>query len=233
MAFHIARYQFALPYCDGGRVLDAGCGVGYGSAMLARGAREVVGIDYSERAIVTARADYGHRPNTKFHRWSLLDPPFPGAPFDAVVCFEVIEHLDPRFDVFSALAQTLLPTGVAIISTPNNLSWRLLPVSEIDYHVNMRTPKQLLKEARSSFSSVYLIGMRARGSGFYRCLRALDPLNLRLRLPPSVRAAGRKTAGVAADDDMTPSDIVLSRTQLAQSNIIVAVCRGPLHSNYA
>ena len=40
---HLARYAFAAPLAPGKRVLDAGCGSGYGSAELARTARTVVG----------------------------------------------------------------------------------------------------------------------------------------------------------------------------------------------
>src|SRR5213082_3394273 len=48
VALHFKRYEFALPYSAGRDVLDAGCGVGYGSALLAERARNVVGVDRSE-----------------------------------------------------------------------------------------------------------------------------------------------------------------------------------------
>ena len=35
MARHLAAYLVARPYCAGRRVLDAGCGEGYGSALVA------------------------------------------------------------------------------------------------------------------------------------------------------------------------------------------------------
>ena len=42
---HVARYAFARRFSAGKSVLDAGCGTGYGSAELARSARDVAGID--------------------------------------------------------------------------------------------------------------------------------------------------------------------------------------------
>ena len=42
---HLARYGFAESLVAGKRVLDAGCGVGYGSARLARSPDRVVGLD--------------------------------------------------------------------------------------------------------------------------------------------------------------------------------------------
>ena len=48
---HVARYAFARRYARGLRVLDAGCGIGYGSAELSQDAAEVVGVDLSPEAI--------------------------------------------------------------------------------------------------------------------------------------------------------------------------------------
>ena len=42
---HMARYAFAARLARGKRVLDAGCGAGYGSAELAQAADSVVGAD--------------------------------------------------------------------------------------------------------------------------------------------------------------------------------------------
>ena len=58
VALHLKRYEFAQPYCAGREVLDAGCGVGYGTAFLAETARRVVGVDRSGDAIDYARTRY-------------------------------------------------------------------------------------------------------------------------------------------------------------------------------
>src|SRR5258706_8276766 len=56
---HKQRYQWALKYCLGKRVLDVACGTAYGSAILAQsGAAHVVGVDIS----VDAVASNGKRP---------------------------------------------------------------------------------------------------------------------------------------------------------------------------
>ena len=53
---HVVTYQFAEAFTRDRRVLDFGCGSGYGSAMIACGAREVVGVDVAEEAVAFARA---------------------------------------------------------------------------------------------------------------------------------------------------------------------------------
>src|SRR5438552_18667808 len=65
VALHLKRYEFAAPRCRGADVLDAGCGVGYGSAFLGEVAARVVGVDRDEPAIAYARARYG-RTNVEF-----------------------------------------------------------------------------------------------------------------------------------------------------------------------
>src|SRR5690554_5022393 len=55
---HLATYRFAEQYTRGKRVLDYGCGSGYGSAQIAEDATEVVGVDISEEAIAHARANF-------------------------------------------------------------------------------------------------------------------------------------------------------------------------------
>ena len=52
---HIHRYAFAQAFVQGRRVLDAACGEGYGSALLAGCADSVVGVDISEEAVGHAR----------------------------------------------------------------------------------------------------------------------------------------------------------------------------------
>ena len=50
-AMHFQRYRFASQFVKDKVVLDAGCGAGYGSWIMATegGAREVIGIDYAKR----------------------------------------------------------------------------------------------------------------------------------------------------------------------------------------
>lgn len=79
----------------GRRCLDAGCGGGRGSILMAEaGAREVVGIDLSERNVESSRARAERRglANCTFQRASLLEIPFEDETFDIVWCNGVLHH---------------------------------------------------------------------------------------------------------------------------------------------
>jgi SAM-dependent methyltransferase len=117
---HLARYAFAARLAHGKRVLDAGCGAGYGSAELAGQADSVIGADLAAEAVDFARAHYG-LPNLAFEQASCERLPHPDGSFDLVVAFEVIEHLEGWREFLLEARRVLAPGGQLIVSTPNRL----------------------------------------------------------------------------------------------------------------
>jgi SAM-dependent methyltransferase len=115
---HLARYAFAARLARGKRVLDAGCGAGYGSAELAKTAVSVLGVDQSNDAVQYARENY-RLPNLTFVQASATALPHPDATFDLVVAFEVIEHLDEWRAFLLEIRRVLVPAGQFMVSTPN------------------------------------------------------------------------------------------------------------------
>jgi len=117
---HMARYTFAARLARGKRVLDAGCGAGYGSAELARTAESVVGVDRAPEAIEFARAHYALH-NLVFEEASCESLPHAGGSFELVVAFEVIEHLGNWRSFLEETRRVLAPNGQLVVSTPNKL----------------------------------------------------------------------------------------------------------------
>src|SRR3989338_10185818 len=64
-AEHLKVYEFLKGEACGKKVLEIGCGDGYGAAYLADAALEVTAVDYEEGVVTAARVKYG-RPNLKF-----------------------------------------------------------------------------------------------------------------------------------------------------------------------
>jgi len=115
---HVARYAFAARFAPGRRLLDAGCGMGYGSAHLARAGASVVGLDVAREAMESAARTYT---SLSFVQGSCSALPFTAAAFEVVVAFEVIEHLHQQPAFIAECRRVLTPDGLLIVSTPNTL----------------------------------------------------------------------------------------------------------------
>ncbi len=115
---HFARYQLASRWAAGRRVLDAGCGTGYGSAELGRLAKAVTAIDFSQDAIDYAQEHF-HAENLRYLSGDCLA--LPDGPFDLIVAFEVIEHLPAWPQFLLEVNRVLAPGGLFLVSTPNKL----------------------------------------------------------------------------------------------------------------
>jgi 2-polyprenyl-3-methyl-5-hydroxy-6-metoxy-1,4-benzoquinol methylase len=119
---HRHRYEFAVDLCAGRRVLDLCCGSGYGAAILAVGARKVVGVDNDAATIESAHLTVGrHVPNTGFEladAVTFLRGDIAGQ-FDVLVCFEGLEHLQD-LEAALALMRGHAERGLQIVaSVPN------------------------------------------------------------------------------------------------------------------
>lgn len=89
---HKHRYRTAAKFVKNKRVLDAACGSGYGSAILAESAASVVGVDHSAAVIDYCKRTY-KKENLSYVQMSVSALEFPENSFDIVVSFETIEHL--------------------------------------------------------------------------------------------------------------------------------------------
>ncbi len=118
---HWHRYAFARQFVSGKRVLDAACGEGYGSALLATTAQSVVGVDIDAPAVAHATERYGKGERVRFMAGSCTALPLDDASVDAVVSFETIEHLDASDQpkMLAEFARVLNRDGLLVISSPN------------------------------------------------------------------------------------------------------------------
>lgn len=115
---HRQRYQKASEYVSGKRVLDAGCGVGYGTQILARaGAELAVGVDLGPEALDYARLHYP-AVKAEYRQMDLTSLQWDDGTFDVAVAFGVLERSQAG-RILSELRRVVRPGGLVLISTPN------------------------------------------------------------------------------------------------------------------
>jgi SAM-dependent methyltransferase len=120
---HEAVYVAVADELDGGRVLEAGCGEGYGAALLAAraaGVESVVALDYDPVAVDHVRRRY---PRLAVVRGNLVALPFDDETYDTVVSLQTIEHLWDQDAFLAECRRVLCPGGRLILSTPNRLTF--------------------------------------------------------------------------------------------------------------
>lgn len=99
-------------------ILDVGCGPGQFAALVDdAGFRSYIGIDFSTVAVDMARA---RSPRGQFRIGDVRrSDTYAGLEFDAIVCMEVLEHLEEDFAVLSCF-----PAGTRCLLTVPNFPWR-------------------------------------------------------------------------------------------------------------
>ncbi len=156
---HLAVYEWIGMRVTGGRVIDMACGEGYGSDVLARTARSVVGVDANPEAHEHARLRY-RAPNLRFHR-GIVETYGEERSYDAVVFLQTIEHVYDPTAVLEHLRSILAPGGVAYISTPNVLTLAPAGAAKSDnpWHLKEYRAEELRALCSSVFARVELLGV--------------------------------------------------------------------------
>lgn len=117
---HFKRYEFASKMLKGNEVCgDFACGTGYGSMMLSKRAKKVIGIDINSNVIEKITLRYNENEKVEFFANDLLSLDYTNY-FDAIVSFETIEHLTENNiqSLFNLFSKALKRGGKIIFSTP-------------------------------------------------------------------------------------------------------------------
>lgn len=231
-------YTFCKQYCRNKRVVEFGCGSGFGAHRIAEVAASVTAIDNDRNTIQQCCTKY-KKNNLRF-QVDQAERFISKRKFDVAVSFQVIEHIEPRCveNYLLSIKRSLKPKGVCFISTPNG---PLSSYNENPYHHKEYSGIELKTLLSRYFTQVTLFGVEGNSTVRLfekkrreRVLSALqiDPFRMRALVPRMLRQFIFDFASYFVRKKLNPLSLNISerdyqiRTLRPRSAIdIIAVCR--------
>ncbi|NQT25825.1 class I SAM-dependent methyltransferase [candidate division KSB1 bacterium] len=218
-ACYVSLYLYALSYCKGRYVLDAACGFGYGSSILAQSAAQVTGIDLSDERIQYAQLNYQSE-STTFEIMDVTETEFPDNHFDCVVSIETFEHLPEELahPFLREMKRILKPDGVLILSTPNRPIHT--QITQTVDHVNEVDVDTLNTYLSTHFSQIEFAyqrkGILDEMKAFYSVVKT-DRYKVRRFIPTSIRKWMHRFIAKDLTEDV---DVLLPRLAVNKANTL-------------
>jgi len=169
-----------------GKVLEIGCGEGYGITELAPRAEQYFAVD---KYNTTISEELKEQNNITFKQMEV--PPLKGIDnnsIDFVVTFQVIEHINNDELFISEIYRVLKPGGKLILTTPN----QLMSLTRNPWHFREYTPNQMQEILQTSFQDIDIKGVFGleKAMGYYEInkkavekIMRWDIFNLQYLLP--------------------------------------------------
>ena len=252
---HLKRYDFAVRYCDGKRVLDIGCGVGYGSLHLANKATMVIGVDNATEAVQYAQKNYSslaadnqnnrqnHNPTRgaagesgyyteyvvkgvdAFFVMDAHELGFREESFDVVCCFEAIEHLRDPEGFLAEVVRVVRSDGLLLVSTPQVQG--TVREESNPYHVTEFDRRRFKEMLSVFFGSVEIYGQRRHQTEPHYWMQKIDPFIMRGLLPEFIRKYAARILGSKAWHELELEDMLINQVAIERARELIGVCRSP------
>ena len=179
---HLATREMAekAGFRSGMEVLDAGCGIGGSSRLLAEEFEcRVTGIDLVDEFVSCARfltKSTGLEDLAAFETGGIEDLPYPEDRFDAVLCQHTLMNIEDKAKVFAEFRRVLKPSGLLVLhevvqekETPIALPVPWAQSPEISFLTSSKQLKSLLDQ--EGFENLMLETNRERAESWWQRVR--------------------------------------------------------------
>ena len=162
LAFISSRHKFIGKMIeDKKKVLDIGCGDGFGTTIVSQFVKKIIGIDYYQTHIEEAKKSFEKNfNNIKFFAKNIFDIDYKNY-FDAAYSTDVLEHINKKEEVnfMRSTCKALKSDGIFIVGMPSIESQKYASAVNKKEHINCKTGKSLKKFCEKFFKSVFLFSM--------------------------------------------------------------------------
>ncbi|HEY8894042.1 MAG TPA: class I SAM-dependent methyltransferase [Niastella sp.] len=181
---HLFAYKtISLTHLAGKKVLELGCGEGYGMELLSPHTEQYLAVDKKRPSGVS------FNDNVLFKQCNL---PFLAAiadnSFDTVICFQVIEHIRNDNKLLGEIKRVLRPGGTLLLTTPNQLT----SLTRNPFHIREYLPHHMQALVAGYFNTYVVKGIYGKSAvmKYYEenkksieRITRFDVFNLQHRLP--------------------------------------------------
>ncbi len=172
LTFLLARYKFCSKMLAGKqRVLEVGCGDGFGMRLVLQTTGSVHGVDFDPLYTAWA-ADHAHAEglHCTFSTLNILEEA-PAGRYDAAYSLDLIEHLeaDQEHLYWKHVCSVLEPQAVFIVGTPNITAFAYASKASKEGHINLKSAETLRSAMENYFHNVFIFSMNDEvvHTGFY------------------------------------------------------------------
>ncbi|MCA9471200.1 MAG: class I SAM-dependent methyltransferase [Nitrospirales bacterium] len=161
LVFFLARYKFVAKMLDGcERVLEVGCGDGFGTRIVTQTVKHVTGVDFDPEFVNSAKTIMSERWPATYLVHNMLEGPVPGT-FDGAYSLDVLEHISKQDEsrFIENMVAPLTPHGVMLIGTPSSQSQAYASEHSRIGHVNCKDQKELKVVMQRWFHNVFMFSM--------------------------------------------------------------------------
>lgn len=161
IGFMAARYKFVAKMLDGVEsALEAGCGDAFGAPVVAQSVGKLICTDIDKDTLADNAGRLSFVRNVSFEYYDFRERKY-SSPVHAVYCVDVIEHVyaEEEQAFIGNLAASLVPTGIAIVGTPNQTAEKYASENSRKGHVNLKDHRALRALLAQHFARVFLFSM--------------------------------------------------------------------------
>ncbi len=235
-------YEYALPLVKGKDVVDVGCGLAYGTALMAREAAHITGLDYDPATIEANKHQYRNVTNMSFKASQVPPLNMPDSSADVITAFQFIEHIEKRKEFVADCLRVLRPGGKLIVTTPNAKK----SLARNPFHVHEYTFAEMQEEMSALTPHIALQGLQgnevvnnyyAENGKWVRSILKWDVLKLHTLIPAKlltgpynwITSLMRRNLMEKVDTttDITTSDFNLQSNDLDETWDIYAIIGKP------
>lgn len=161
LLFFLSRYKFVSKILTGKKkILEVGCGDGFGSRIVTQNGSHVVGADFDELFIKDAAQREAWDTSRSFRVVDFVK----GAAnekFDGIYSLDVIEHIEPKDEAtfLQNVISSLADDGLLVFGTPSLESQTYASVWSKAGHINCKTGEQWRKTFSEYFTNVMVFSM--------------------------------------------------------------------------